>query len=70
MVDVARLKAKVQTSIQAGVQLGWLLDPETQTVYEFRPGALPRKYDCPRTMGADPVLPGFVLDLSEVWLSP
>ena len=61
------LKDKTRAYIQAGVQLAWLIDPSTQMVYEYRPSALPREYQQPQTMSADPVLPGFVLDLAEVW---
>ena len=61
------LKDKMRTYIQAGVQLAWLIDPSSRTVYEYRPSTLPREYRDPRTMNADAVLPGFILDLAEVW---
>jgi len=61
------LKDKMRTYIQAGVQLAWLIDPSSRTVYEYRPSTLPREYRDPPTMNADAVLPGFVLDLAEVW---
>ena len=61
------LKDKMRGYIQAGVQLAWLIDPSTQTVYEYRPDTVPREYHQPQTMSADPVLPGFVLDLAEIW---
>ena len=57
----------MQAYSEAGVQLAWLIDPSTQTVYEYRPSTLPREYQQPQTMSADPVLPGFVLDLAEIW---
>ena len=57
----------MQAYSEAGVQLAWLIDPSTQTLSEYRPGSLPREYLQPQTMSADPVLPGFVLDLAEVW---
>jgi Uma2 family endonuclease len=60
-------KDTMQAYIHAGVQLAWLIDPSTRTVDEYRPGSLPREYPQPHTMNADPVLPGFVLDLVEVW---
>jgi Uma2 family endonuclease len=61
------LKDNLRTYIQAGVQLAWLIDPSSRTVYEYRPSTLPREYRDQRTMSADAVLPGFVLDLAEVW---
>ena len=60
-------KDKMRAYIQAGVQLAWLIDPSSQTVYEYRPSTVPREYQQPQTMSADPVLPGFVLDLAEIW---
>jgi Uma2 family endonuclease len=65
--SVDELKDKMRTYIQAGVQLAWLIDPISRTVYEYRSSALPREYRDPRTMSAEPVLAGFVLDLAEVW---
>jgi Uma2 family endonuclease len=61
------LKDKMRAYIQAGVRLAWLIDPSTRTVYEYRTGTLSREYQQPQTMSADPVLPGFVLDLAEIW---
>ena len=34
---------------------------------QTQPSTLPREYRDPRMMSADAVLPGFVLDLAEVW---
>jgi Uma2 family endonuclease len=65
--DLDELKDKMRTYIQAGVQLAWLIDPSSRTVYEYRPSTLPREYRDPPTMSADALLPGFVLDLAEVW---
>jgi Uma2 family endonuclease len=61
------LKDTMQAYSEAGVQLAWLIDPSTLTVYEYQPSTVPREYHRPQTMSADPVLPGFVLDLAEVW---
>jgi len=63
------LKAKMVAYMAAGVRLGWLLDPDTRTAYEYRPTTPPRQLDSPRTLSGGPVLPGFTLDLGEVWSS-
>jgi Uma2 family endonuclease len=65
--DLDELKDKMRAYIQAGVQLAWLIDPSSRTVYEYRLSTLPREYHEPQTLSADPVLPGFVLDLTQVW---
>ena len=59
--------AKLREYIENGARLGWLLDPETRRVYVYRPDAPVEQLDDPATVSGDPVLPGFVLDLREVW---
>ena len=48
-------------------RLGWLLDPVPRHVYVYRPDAPVARLDQPETVAGDPVLPGFVLDLREIW---
>jgi Uma2 family endonuclease len=57
----------VREWIENGAELGWLIDPETRTVYIGRPG-LPaeRRVDCERVEGEDPV-EGFVLEMADIW---
>jgi len=50
-----------------GAQLGWLIDPVPRRVYRYRPGAAVEVLDSPTLLAADPVLPGFVLDLAPIW---
>ncbi|MDP8924564.1 MAG: Uma2 family endonuclease [Chloroflexota bacterium] len=64
---MADLHAKLREYIANGARLGWLLDPETRRVHVYRPDAPVEQLDDPATVGGDPVLPGFVLDLREVW---
>ncbi len=64
---MADLHAKLREYIANGAHLGWLLDPETRRVYVYRPDAPVEQLDDPATVAGDPVLPGFVLDLREVW---
>ena len=56
---LAVLQAKMQEYIANGAQLGWLIDPQTRSVHAYRPDA--------ETISADPILPGFTLDLTEIW---
>lgn len=52
--------------IKAGARLGWLLDPFLRRVHVYRPGLPPEVLDNPKLVSADPVLPGFELDLSRI----
>jgi Uma2 family endonuclease len=61
------LQDKMAEYLANGARLGWLLDPRRRRVYVYRPGAPVEQLDNPATLVGDPVLPGFVLDLGEVW---
>jgi Uma2 family endonuclease len=52
---------------EPGVQLGWLIDRKNRKVYIYRPGLPAECLDNPHTISGDPVLPGFVLNMSKVW---
>jgi Uma2 family endonuclease len=61
------LRDKMQEYIDNGAQLGWLLDPSDRRVYLYRPGSPVESPENPKTISGDPLLPGFVLNLSDVW---
>ena len=61
------LKEKMEEYIENGLQLGWLIVPEQKTVYIYRPHVSVEVLENPNAVSADPVLPGFVLDLSDIW---
>lgn len=61
------LKAKLQEYIANGAQLGWLLVPDTREVYIYRPHSEPVHLADPQQISGDPLLPGFVLKLADVW---
>jgi Uma2 family endonuclease len=58
---------KMQEYLDNGAQLGWLLDPVTRRVHVYVPQRPPEILDAPNTLSADPLLPGFVLDLRKIW---
>ncbi len=68
--DTDRLKPlqrKLQEYMANGAQLGWLLDPETESVEIYRPdGSMERIANATRVEGEGPVA-GFVLELARVW---
>src|SRR5215471_10445368 len=61
------LRNKMQEYIENGAQLGWLIDPLEKSVYIYRPGEKAIYLKNPEAITGDPVLPGFVLDLWQVW---
>ena len=52
---------------EPGVKLGWLIDRKNRKVYIYRPNQAVEILDNPATISGDPVLPGFILNLSKVW---
>ncbi|MEG4106694.1 Uma2 family endonuclease [Microcoleus sp. S13_C5] len=52
---------------EPGVQLGWLIDRKNRRVYIYRPGLPEECLENPATVSGDPVLPGFVLNMSKIW---
>ena len=61
------LQAKMQEYIANGAQLGLLIDPQTRSVHTYRPNQEVEILQNPETVSADPLLPGFTLDLTEIW---
>jgi Uma2 family endonuclease len=59
--------AKMQEYLDNGAQLGWMIDPLTRRVHVYRPQHPPEILEAPSTISADPVLPGFGLDLRKIW---
>lgn len=64
------VQEKMREYLDNGARLGWLLDPPDRRVYIYRPGAPVERLDGPDKVSGDPILPGFVLDLREVWSVP
>jgi len=62
------LKEKMEQWIANGAQLGWLIDPNSHSVFVFEPGKERRIVKDNAIAGTGPV-EGFVLDLLEVWNS-
>ena len=61
------LQDKMQEYIDNGTQLGWLIDRKQRRVFIYRPNIVVEVLDNPKTLYGEPLLPGFVLDLSQVW---
>ena len=61
------LKAKMREYIENGAQLGLLIDPQERKVYLYRGDRTIESLDNPEDLSCDPVLPGFVLNLREIF---
>ena len=64
---LSSLQTKMQDWIAGGVRLGWLIDRKHRKVYIYRPGVEMECLDNPMEVSGEPVLPGFVLDMSKIW---
>lgn len=65
--SLSTLQDKMEEYRANGAELGWLIDPAGRRVYVYRPDADVERLDNPTELAGDPVLPGFVLDLADVW---
>jgi len=63
----SRVLDRVDFYLAEGVQIGWVVDPETETVTEYRPGARMRTLRRGEALEAEGVLPGFRLALAELF---
>ncbi len=61
------LKEKMQEYIDNGVSLGWLIDRPSCQVYIYTPNNDVQCLDNSQTVTGDPLLSGFVLDLTKIW---
>jgi Uma2 family endonuclease len=61
------LQRKMVEYREDGVRLGWLIDPFQRRVWVYRGRRKVEKVDNATRISADPELPGFSLDLREVW---
>jgi Uma2 family endonuclease len=50
-----------------GVRLGWLIEPSGKTVEIYRVGQQVEILNNPQTLSGEDILPGFVLDLSNIF---
>ena len=64
------LRAKMDEYIQNGARLGWLIDTRSRRVYVYRPDREVETLENLESLSAEPELPGFTLELEEVWEEP
>jgi Uma2 family endonuclease len=61
------LQAKMQEYLDNGVKLGWLIEPSAKIVEIYRFGQQVEILNNPQTLSGEDVLPGFILDLTEIF---
>jgi Uma2 family endonuclease len=61
------LKSKMEEYMANGALLGWLIDPLEKKVHIYRPDAAVETLENPSCISGDPLLEGFVLDLTEIF---
>ena len=64
--ELETLQAKMQEYMENGVQLGWLINPQQRQVEVYGQGQPKQILDSPSSLSGENVLPGFVLDLSNI----
>jgi Uma2 family endonuclease len=62
-----RVQLKVDHYMRAGIRLLWVVYPEEELVAVWEPGKPPRMAGSEGVLDASPVLPGFRVDLAELF---
>lgn len=65
--SLEKLQSKMREYIENGASLGWLIDQKNQRVEIYHPSKDVEILEHPTSLSGEDVLPGFVLDLTEVW---
>jgi Uma2 family endonuclease len=60
-------QAKMSEYIDNGARLGWLIDPIRKQAHIYRPSRPIEILAKPNQLGGEDVLPGFTLELDEIW---
>ena len=58
---------KMEEYMENGATLSWLIDPQRRQVYVFKAGEEMVVLENPAVVSGDPLLPGFELQLEEIW---
>ena len=65
--NLRKLQSKMREYIENGVRLGWLIDPYEKRVHIYRADESVEILENPQKVSGEAVLPGFELDLTEIW---
>jgi len=65
--NLRNLQSKMSEYIENAVRLGWLIDPYERRVDVYRADESVEILENPQKVSGEAVLPGFELDLTEIW---
>ncbi len=65
--SLSGVQEKMREYLENGAELGWLIDPQDKRVHVYSREAQVETLDNPPSITGEPLLPGFVLDLQEIW---
>ena len=65
--DIAKQQDRMALWMHFGARLGWLIDPETLTVWIYRPALDPELLERPLALSGEDVLDGLTVDMTYVW---
>lgn len=64
---LADIQDKMAEYLENGAQMGWLIDPQEEQVYIYRPGHAVEVLNVPDIVSGDPILPGFILKMGDIF---
>ena len=64
---LSQLRNKMLEYMDNGATLGWLIDPFNRRVYVYQPNQELVILENPETVSGEPLLPGFELNMAELW---
>ncbi len=64
---LVEVEAKMQEYLDNGTRLGWLIDPESKSAQIYRQNQTVEVQNAPNSLSGEDILPGFELDLQEIW---
>jgi len=65
--SLSTLQAKMQEYLENGAELGWLIDPLEKKIHIYRQNEKTEVLENPTTVGGEPLLKGFVLNVKKLW---
>ena len=66
--SLKKTQEKMQEYMDNGCRLGWLINRKKQEVEIYRIGKKIEILSSPSTLSGEDILPGFILDLTKIWL--
>lgn len=65
--DIEDTRKKMMEYLENGLQLGWLIDPQSKIIEIYRSNQAITILNNPATISGEDILPNFVLDLTDIF---